>query len=94
MMDGGEYAPFVSPPMLEGNFIQVNIRALNYVVLTSVTNLLNNEQLGRRIALSVTRGCVIQLKGTVWEFKTTENNYTVEEKFISNFLNSNLGILS
>ncbi|XP_053784860.1 Golgi-associated RAB2 interactor protein 2 isoform X1 [Desmodus rotundus] len=26
MMDGGEYAPFVSPPMLEGNFIQVNRR--------------------------------------------------------------------
>ncbi|XP_016079263.1 PREDICTED: protein FAM71D [Miniopterus natalensis] len=24
--DGGEYAPFVSPPMLEGNFIQVNKR--------------------------------------------------------------------
>ncbi|XP_070259810.1 Golgi-associated RAB2 interactor protein 2 [Myotis yumanensis] len=25
-LDGGEYAPFVSPPMLEGNFIQVNRR--------------------------------------------------------------------
>lgn len=24
MLDGGEYAPFVSPPMLESNFIQVN----------------------------------------------------------------------
>uniref|UniRef100_G3RNM1 Golgi associated RAB2 interactor family member 2 n=1 Tax=Gorilla gorilla gorilla TaxID=9595 RepID=G3RNM1_GORGO len=26
MLDGGEYAPFVSPPMLESNFIQVNRR--------------------------------------------------------------------
>ncbi|XP_036289712.2 protein FAM71D [Pipistrellus kuhlii] len=26
MLDGGEYAPFVSPPILEGNFIQVNRR--------------------------------------------------------------------
>ncbi|XP_054423588.1 Golgi-associated RAB2 interactor protein 2 [Pteronotus mesoamericanus] len=26
MLDGGEYAPFVTPPMLEGNFIQVNRR--------------------------------------------------------------------
>ncbi|KAF6130006.1 family with sequence similarity 71 member D [Phyllostomus discolor] len=25
-LDGGEYAPFVTPPMLEGNFIQVNRR--------------------------------------------------------------------
>lgn len=33
-VDGGEYAPFVTPPMLEGNFIQVNIWALNYVVKT------------------------------------------------------------
>lgn len=24
MLDGGEYAPFVSPPILESNFIQVN----------------------------------------------------------------------
>ncbi|PNJ70817.1 FAM71D isoform 5 [Pongo abelii] len=23
MLDGGEYAPFVSPPMLESNFIQL-----------------------------------------------------------------------
>lgn len=30
MLDGGEYAPFVSPPILESNFIQVNSsRALN-----------------------------------------------------------------
>ncbi|XP_008049385.2 protein FAM71D [Carlito syrichta] len=26
MLDGGEYAPFISPPMLESNFIQVNRR--------------------------------------------------------------------
>nr|XP_004649326.2 protein FAM71D [Jaculus jaculus] len=26
MLDGGEYAPFVSPPILESNFIQVNRR--------------------------------------------------------------------
>lgn len=24
MLNGGEYAPFVSPPILESNFIQVN----------------------------------------------------------------------
>lgn len=24
ILDGGEYAPYVSPPILESNFIQVN----------------------------------------------------------------------
>lgn len=43
MLDGGEYAPFVSPPMLEGNFIQVKIQALNYVTIISVINLLKDD---------------------------------------------------
>lgn len=41
--DGGEYAPFVSPPMLEGNFIQVTAPALNHVTIASVLNLLKGD---------------------------------------------------
>lgn len=40
ILDGGEYAPFVSPPMLESNFIQVNPWALNSYTMASVINFL------------------------------------------------------
>lgn len=45
-LDGGEYALFVSPPMLESNFIQVTIWAVNHVVITSVVNLEKAESWG------------------------------------------------